>query len=95
MKSLERLSLAALREAGRQCCVRTDRDEKTLRDRVEMEGVSFLTITLPSFEKDLTRALLRKDRLRPLRWFCNHEGRSPEISLRFPSPHLRRAWLRS
>ena len=57
MKSLERLSLAALREAGRQCCVRTDRDEKTLRDRVEMEGVSFLTITLPSFEKDLTRAL--------------------------------------
>ncbi len=36
MKSLERLSLAALREAGRQCCVRTDRYEKTLRDRVEM-----------------------------------------------------------
>nr|WKV33180.1 MAG: RNA-dependent RNA polymerase [Riboviria sp.] len=57
MKSLVRLSCTALREAGQQHQVPTDRDIQTLCQRVEAEGVSFLTITLPAFEKALTSAI--------------------------------------
>lgn len=57
MKSLLRLYGWVLAEAGTRCCTRTDRDWKTIRERVEHEGLSFLTITLPSFGEDLERSL--------------------------------------
>ena len=49
MKSLVQLWLVLAEEFGEWCCTSTSRDVKTLRDRVEAEGMSFLTITLPSF----------------------------------------------
>jgi hypothetical protein len=46
-----------LADAGRLGNVSTLRDFKTVTDRVEIEGQSFLTITLPSFASDLQKAL--------------------------------------
>ncbi len=57
MNSLTKLLLSILEESGMQCCVDTTRDHQTITSRVEDEGLSFLTITLPSFYKDLQRAL--------------------------------------
>lgn len=57
MKSLVTLQLAVLADAGTRCGVNTQRDEKTITSRVEAEGISFLTITLPSFLDDLYRSL--------------------------------------
>jgi hypothetical protein len=37
------------KEFGEWCYTSTSRDVKTFRDRVEAEGMSFMTITLPSF----------------------------------------------
>ena len=48
---------ACLKEAGSHCRVATTRDEKTLFARLEHEGLAFLAITLPTFEKDLCEAL--------------------------------------
>lgn len=53
MKSMVELTLTQLRELGKDCHVRTSRDEETILSRVAEEGESFLTITLPSYEKDL------------------------------------------
>lgn len=39
------------------CGTSTIRDRKTIMDRVEHEGLSFLTITLPKFGKDLEKGL--------------------------------------
>lgn len=39
------------------CCTTATRDSKTVSDRVEHEGFSFLTITLPSFCKDFEKSL--------------------------------------
>lgn len=39
------------------CCTSTDRDRKTIASRIEHEGLSFLTITLPNFGRDLQKAL--------------------------------------
>lgn len=57
MNSLTQLLLSILEESGMQCCVDTSQDRKTIQARVEREGLSFLTITLPTFYKDLQRAL--------------------------------------
>lgn len=59
MKSLVRLTQCVLDDVGTQCGVSTNRDLRTIAARVEHEGISFLTITLPSFAKDLERALDR------------------------------------
>lgn len=48
-----------LRECGSRCCVSTVRDLKTVTDRVEAEGESFLTITLPTYAQGLQTALER------------------------------------
>ena len=44
-------------ELGDRCCVCTTRDLQTVTRRVEHEGLSFLTITLPDFGKDFDEAL--------------------------------------
>ena len=57
MKSLQHLLGCVLQECGTQCGVDTLRDSKTIALRVESEGESFMTITLPTFTKSLERAL--------------------------------------
>ena len=57
MKSLTAFSHVVLQELGDRCRISTIRDSKTITERIEHEGLSFLTITLPSFGKDLQRAL--------------------------------------
>jgi hypothetical protein len=57
VKSLMSLLKILLDESGSRCCTSTDRDWKTISDRVEHEGISFLTITLPQFGKDLQKGL--------------------------------------
>ena len=44
-------------ECGDRCRVSTSRDIETVTRRVEGEGVSFLTITLPTFGRDFDEAL--------------------------------------
>lgn len=58
MKSLMDLLCALFRD-GSACCpaVETERDMLYISDRVEHEGLSFLTITLPTFCDDFDRAL--------------------------------------
>jgi hypothetical protein len=57
MKSRSEIWLCALIELGAQCSVETQRDVKTMTDRVAAEGESFFTTTLPKFGKDLEMAL--------------------------------------
>jgi hypothetical protein len=57
MKSLTRLFLVLLREIGEECGISIDRDWKTICDRLEHEGMSFLTITLPTYASDFERSL--------------------------------------
>jgi len=57
MKSLMCLLREVLLDRGTWCGVSTALDLKKIQSRVEAEGVSFLTITLPTFGKDLERAL--------------------------------------
>lgn len=57
MKSMVALSVSILKEIGDQTGISTARDEITLISRSTKEGLSFLTITLPSFESDLMSAL--------------------------------------
>lgn len=62
MKSHEQdqvaLALCIYRDACAKCTVQPDlRDEMTISSRVEREGLSFLTITLPQFGKDLEYGL--------------------------------------
>lgn len=57
MKSLMSLLQTMLADAGVWCCTSTTRDFETVSRRVEHEGLSFLTITLPTFSRDLERAL--------------------------------------
>nr|QDH88091.1 MAG: RNA-dependent RNA polymerase [Leviviridae sp.] len=57
MKSLVTLQQMVLADAGTRCGVNTQRDMKTITSRIEDEGLSFLTITLPSFLDDLYRAI--------------------------------------
>lgn len=57
LKSLMLLWQSVLSEESTQCRVNALRDLKTVTDRVEDEGRSFLTITLPNFAKDFERSL--------------------------------------
>ena len=59
MKSLILLWQQLLSELGSQRGICTIRDQKTATDRFEHEGLSFLTITLPKFAKDLQKGLER------------------------------------
>lgn len=44
-------------ELGGWCQTSTDRDSKTVADRIAHEGISFLTISLPQFCKDFQKSL--------------------------------------
>lgn len=57
MKSLIAFLQVALHEMGSRCRISTTRDFETVTSRVEHEGFSFITITLPALGKDLQRAL--------------------------------------
>jgi len=57
LKSLMLLWQTTAQELGGWCQTSTDRDFKTVTDRVSHEGLSFLTITLPQFCKDLQKGL--------------------------------------
>jgi len=57
MKSLLKLHLTVLADAGALCHVDTTLDAKYIESRYEHEGDTFLTITLPTLAKDLERAL--------------------------------------
>ncbi len=59
MKSHEILMNMVLADASIRCCTSTTRDSKTISRRIEDEGLSFLTITLPAFAKDFERGLER------------------------------------
>ena len=57
MKSLMLLAREILADAGIWCHVSTTHDYNTVVSRVKHEGLSFLTITLPSFCDDLQKGL--------------------------------------
>ncbi len=57
MKSLIAFARVLVSEAGERCGISTVRDQKTITERFEHEGLSFLTITLPAFGKDLQKGL--------------------------------------
>lgn len=57
MKSLMRLLLCVLEDSSTWCRTSTTRDWLTITRRVEHEGLSFLTITLPSFAQWFERSL--------------------------------------
>lgn len=59
MKS-QKLLEYMLADAGIRCGVDTTRDAKCVRERVENEGESFLTISLPDFGKAFLQALDRR-----------------------------------
>ena len=60
MKSLTDLWRVMADELAMWCYTSADLDYKKLEVRVEKEGVSFLTITLPNFCKDFERCLDQK-----------------------------------
>jgi hypothetical protein len=57
MKSLKTLWRVAADDLSVVCRTSAIRDCKTVAERVENEGLSFLTITLPAFAKDFERSL--------------------------------------
>ena len=57
MKSLMLLWKEIAEESAIRCCTSTTMDLKRVHRRVKHEGISFLTITLPSFGKDFERSL--------------------------------------
>jgi hypothetical protein len=57
MKSLTELWFRVSAELGARCYVSTVRDFKTVTDRIEHEGLSFLTISLTDFGKDFEKSL--------------------------------------
>jgi len=57
LKSLMSLWVKLAEELASWCCTSVTTDIKTVRGRVENEGLSFLTITLPTFGKDLEKGL--------------------------------------
>lgn len=57
MKSLLEFVLQLTDEIGQLNGVSTLRDQQTITERYEHEGISFLTITLPQFARDFERSL--------------------------------------
>ncbi len=77
MKSLTLLWRESLIELGDWCRVSTTQDLKTVLGRIEYEGLSFLTITLPifgsDFQKSLDSGILDRSLFQGFTW----KGRSP------------------
>lgn len=61
MKSLTQLVQHILEDIEDGCCTSTTKDFQTILRRVETEGLSFLTITLPLFCQSFERALEAKE----------------------------------
>jgi len=59
VKSLTAFSHIVLKDLGDRCHISTSRDSETITARIEHEGESFLTITLPAFGKDFQKSLDR------------------------------------
>jgi hypothetical protein len=57
LKSLMLLWIKLAEESANRCCTSVTMDIKTVHRRVEHEGLSFLTITLPTFGKDFQKSL--------------------------------------
>lgn len=57
MKSLNEFLQHVLDDLGTWCCTSTSQDLKTVLARIDHEGLSFLTITLPAFGKAFERSL--------------------------------------
>ena len=57
MKSLVQIFEAVLHDCSTRCDVPMVRDLKTVMNRVEHEGDSFLTITLPAYCRDFEKSL--------------------------------------
>jgi len=57
MKSLIMFLQCVLLDLGTWCHTSTTRDFKTITRRIEHEGISFLTISLPNFGKDFEKSL--------------------------------------
>jgi hypothetical protein len=57
MKSLMLLMQSMFADADISCCTCTTADWKTVSRRVKDEGISFLTISLPTFARDLEKGL--------------------------------------
>jgi hypothetical protein len=57
LKSLTVLWSQLAKEFANRCCTSATKDIETVLGRVEHEGFSFLTITLPSFGKDFQKSL--------------------------------------
>jgi hypothetical protein len=57
LKSLIVLWSTLANEYARRCCTSATMDIKTVQGRVKHEGISFLTISLPSFGKDFQKSL--------------------------------------
>lgn len=57
MKSPTVLWSILAEELGERCCASATKDIETVLGRVEHEGLSFLTITLPSYGKDFQKSL--------------------------------------
>jgi len=79
MKSLMLLWQKVADELATMCCTSTTLDLRTIKRRVEHEGISFLTITLPSFceglQKGLSRGYVSHDLFTGFRW----RGGLPEL----------------
>lgn len=77
MKSLMLFFQEILHDMGDLCNASTALDFKTVQRRVDTEGLSFLTITLPSFAQGLERAL-HEERAVPSLWpSFRSQGRLP------------------
>lgn len=57
MKSPTAFVQCVLNDLGTRCGISTTRDYKTVTSRIESEGLSFLTITLPVFGKGFQKSL--------------------------------------
>lgn len=79
MKSHIKLFTTVLQEAGQYCGVNTSRDMLTVTRRLAKEGESFLTITLPTYEKDLLQALDRGRISSDLFVGFQHSGGFPKL----------------
>jgi hypothetical protein len=79
MKSLIAFSHVLLQDMEEWCGVSAPRDHKEISSRVDHEGLSFLTITLPAFGKDFERSLDQRQVSDDL--FCGFRkrGRIPEF----------------
>ncbi len=81
MKSLIRLLQYLLADASEWCRASTTRDFEEISSRIEHEGISFLTITLPRFGTDFERSLeLKSCSTLPFYGFKRIKGRAvPEF----------------